>query len=357
MITVKDYRLELLDMAASIPYLRALEGTSILITGASGLIGSYLIDLLGSNNLENDQKCKIYAVGRSFEKIRQRFPEFISQPWFCPIIQDVSSFCGDGIQVDYIIHCASNAHPALYAKDPVGTITTNVFGTYQLLKYAHSVQARKMIQLSSVEIYGENRGDVECFDEMYCGSLNCNTARGGYPESKRVSETLCHSFIQAYGVNVVIARPCRSYGPTMDMSDSKATAQFIKSTLRGSDIVLKSTGLQRYSYAYVADVVSGLITLLIRGVNGEAYNISDRKSVICLKDLAELVASISGTKVVYNFPDEAEMRGFSGTMNAVLDPSKLEQLGWQAKTHLKEGMIRTISTLKNKCQTEYAEPI
>lgn len=352
MITWENYKYELTNLATNITYWDELEHSSIMVTGSTGLIGSYLVDLLCCNNILNQANCVVYPVSRSLAKLRARFPDFIGQPWFRPVIQDVSTFCGEGIQADYIINGASNAHPLLYAEDPVGTITTNVFGTYQMLRYAQSNHVRRMIQLSSVEIYGESQNETEQFNETYCGRLGCSTARDGYPESKRVSETLCHAFSQAYGTDVVIARPCRLYGPTMDMSDSKATAQFIKKALLGEDIILKSDGQQKFSYAYVADVVTALIVLLFQGKSGEAYNISDRSSAIKLKDLAELVASISGTKVVFDRPNKMECQGFSGAKSAILDSTKLEQLGWHAQTHLRDGIEKTIATLKKSVNVE-----
>lgn len=350
MITWKDYEEDLALTVLNTSDLPSLDGASFLITGSTGLIGSYLTDMLGYARLKYGYRYTVYAMSRSAEKLEKRFPDFFHRSWFHPIVQDVANFSSEGIAADYIINAASNAHPALYAQDPVGTITTNIFGAYHLLRYAAEHPVRCMLELSSVEIYGENRGDVDCFQESYCGRLNCNTARGGYPESKRTVETLCHAFCQAYGVNTVIARPCRIYGPTMELSDSKASAQFIKKALGGDEIVLKSAGDQVFSYAYVADVASALITLITRGQTGEAYNISDPHSVVRLREFAELTAQISGKEVRFEIPTEEEQRGFSGTQSAVLDSAKLQQLGWNARIHLPEGIQKTIKILSDMSQ-------
>ena len=262
MISWKDYQYDLENTLSFCSDIAKLEGKSILITGSTGLIGSYLIDLLAYYNIKKANKpVSIYALSRSDKNITQRFGSLIENEWFHSVIQDITTFNDKNISVDYIINGASNAHPALYAKDPIGTITTNVFGTYNMLKFAAETDVERVLQVSTVEIYGENRGDVSSFNESYCGVLNCNNARGGYPESKRVSETLCHAFIDANDLDIVIVRPCRIYGPTMNMSDSKATAQFIKSAVAGTDITLKSAGTQQFSYAYVGDVVSAIICL------------------------------------------------------------------------------------------------
>ena len=144
--------------------------------------------------------------------------------------------------VDYVIHLASNTHPLQYSLDPIGTITTNVFGTYNTLEFAKKQHAVRYAFASSNEIYGENRGDKELFDESYCGYIDSNTLRAGYPESKRCSEALCQAFNKQENIDVVIPRLTRSYGPTMLMSDTKAISQFIKKALANEDIVLKSEG-------------------------------------------------------------------------------------------------------------------
>ena len=128
-----------------------------------------------------------------------------------------------------------------------------------MLEFAYSHHALRCVFASSNEIYGENRGDIEKFPESYCGYINCNTLRAGYPESKRCGEALCQAYIQQKGLDIVIPRLTRSYGPTLLKSDTKALSQFLRKALLGEDIVLKSAGTQYYSYLYVADSVSGLL--------------------------------------------------------------------------------------------------
>lgn len=158
----------------------------------------------------------------------------------------------------------------LYATDPIGTITTNLIGAQNMLEFSAQHNAVRFLLASSNEMYGENRGDVEFYDEDYCGYINCNTLRAGYPESKRCSEALCQAYKQQKGLDVVIARLTRSYGPTMNMSDTKAVSQFIKRGVAGEDIILKSEGTQYFSYTYMSDAVSGLLWVLLTGENGEA---------------------------------------------------------------------------------------
>ena len=230
--------------------------------------------------------------------------------------------------------------------DPIGTITTNIIGLQYLLDFAVEHHAERFAFASSNEIYGENRGDVEFFDEDYCGYINSNTMRAGYPESKRCGEALCQAYKAQKGLDVVILRFTRSYGPTMLMSDTKAISQFIKKGIAGEDIILKSTGTQYYSYQYVADSVSGLLTILLKGENGDAYNIAEEHSDIMLKDLAAIIAGINGKKVVFEIPDAIEAAGYSTATKARLDGHKLMRLGWMPMYDIKSGMERTISILK-----------
>ena len=271
----------------SIPW-EVVHNKNILISGATGLIGSFLIDVILEKNQQDGLNCTVYALGRSEEKARNRFSKYCNDPHFVFIPYDVKEplVYSDNHTFDYIIHLASNTHPLLYATDPIGTITTNIIGLQNLLEFAVKHNTTRFVFASSNEIYGENRGDTELFDEEYCGYINCNTLRAGYPESKRCGEALCQAYIAQKGMDVIIARITRSYGPTMQMSDTKAISQFIKKGIAGEDIVLKSAGTQYYSYTYVADAVSGLLWAMLAGENGEAYNIADERSDIILKDLA-----------------------------------------------------------------------
>jgi len=326
-----------------------LKDKSIMLSGATGLIGSFLVDVILEKNQLEGLNCTVFALGRSEEKARTRFRKYCDDSHFIFIPYDVKEPLNysDDRTFDYIIHLASNTHPMLYATDPIGTITTNIIGLQNLLEFAVKHNTRRFVFASSNEIYGENRGDTELFNEEYCGYINCNSLRAGYPESKRCGEALCQAYIAQKGLDVVIARITRSYGPTMQMSDTKAISQFIKKGIAGEDIILKSAGTQYYSYTYVADAVSGLLWTMLAGEKGEAYNIADERSDIMLKDLAHMIAEINGRKVVFELPDETEASGYSKATKARLDGSKLCKLGWEPKYDIKTGLERTIQILKS----------
>lgn len=333
---------------ADLPW-KKFRNRSIMLSGATGLLGSFLVDVILEKNCEEGLNCTVYALGRNEEKAKERFSKYSESDLLKFIQYDVkSSLNRDDIRtVDYILHLASNTHPYQYATDPIGTITTNIIGLQNMLEFAVKHNTERFAFASSNEIYGENRGDVELFDENYCGYIDANTMRAGYPESKRCGEALCQAYIVQKGLDIVIPRFTRSYGPTMLMTDTKAISQFIKKGISGEDIVLKSPGLQYYSYTYVADAVFGLLTILLKGEKGEAYNIADEASDIMLKDLAAIVARINNKRVVYEIPDEVEAAGYSKATKARLDGTKLKVLGWHPMYDINSGMRRTIEILKN----------
>ena len=328
-----------------------LSGKTILFTGATGMIASVMIDILmhrNQNLAEHEQGVHIIAVSRNEEKARQRFGTYWNNEYFTYLSQDITKPLPELGEIHYILHAASNTHPRAYATDPIGTITANVQGTYQLLEYASVHKCERFFFFSSVEIYGENKNDVDKFDEQYLGYIDCNTMRAGYPESKRLGEALCNAYAAQKGQDFVIGRFSRVYGPTMAEDDSKAIAQFIRKATAGEDIVLKSEGNQLYSYTYAADAATAALYVLLYGEKGSAINIADCKSDIVLKDLAGILAKEAGTKVVFELPDQLEKAGYSTATKALLDTSRIEQLGWKAQTPIMLGLGKTIQILREQ---------
>lgn len=335
-----------------------LTGRTVLLSGATGMIGKCLIDLLMLRNDKvrdhtvcgckgkTDEPVQVIALSRNEDRARELLGSYWGREDFRYVSCDVNQPIPELGAVDYVIHAASNTHPLQYSQDPIGTIAANVDGTKNMLEYGAGHGARRFCFVSSVEVYGENRGDVEQFDEAYLGYLDCNTLRAGYPESKRLGETLCNAYGEARGLAFIIARLSRVYGPTMLRSDSKALSQFIKKAAAREPIVLKSQGTQKYSYTFVTDAVSGILCALLSGQPGEAYNVADKESDLTLGELAELLAGIGGAGVTYEIPPESERRGYSTATKAMLDASKLEKIGWRPWVHMTEGLECTVECLR-----------
>ena len=323
-----------------------LQDSSILVTGSTGQIGSMFIDVIMYKNINDTLNCKIVALARTQERIIDRFSYCIDSPYFSYICTDISSPLKTDYKIDYLLHLASNTHPLLYSNQPISTITTNILGLKNILDLSVIKKAKRIIFASSNEIYGENRGDTEYFSEDYCGYINCNSLRAGYTESKRCGEALCQAYIHEKKLDIVIPRITRTYGPTLLMSDSKALSQFLLKALSKENIVLKSDGSQNFSYLYITDTISGLFTVLLKGINGQAYNISDSHSDITLKALAEYIAKECNLKVIFELPEIKEKLGYSKVTKALLDNKLLKELGWSAKYDIYSGITRTLNILR-----------
>lgn len=331
---------EVKRIAARVQQLGCFQDKTVGITGARGMIGSELTDVLMYANCQWGLNCRIYAVVRDMQKARQRFAGYLNNEHFCLYHADVNIESLDiKDDVDYFIHAASNTHPLAYAQRPIETILTNTLGTYRTLEFAFSHHCRRYVFLSSVEVYGNPSGNIQAFTEDEGGYIDCNTLRAGYPEGKRAGEALCRAYASEKGMDYVVARLARCYGPGLLEEDTKALSQFLKNGLAGENIVLKSDGLQHYSYLYAADAVDAILFLIGNGQSGEAYNIKGKDSDVTLLQLAGMAAKLAGTQVVFHKPDmEPETAGYSKAVKAVLDGTKMERLGWQAGTTLVEGM-------------------
>ena len=337
-----------LQYSISLPFpWQNLEGKTILITGATGMIGTYLIDVLMFLCEKKQISCNVIAMARKRESFETRFFPYLRNKNLQFLQHDVNtSFENINIKADFIFHFASNTHPVSYATEPISTILTNVLGLNNLLSFAVNSNTQRFIYASSVEIYGENRGDVEKFSEDYCGYIDCNTLRAGYPEGKRTGEALCQAYISEKNLDIVIPRLSRIYGSTMLESDSKVASQFIKNAVKGENIVLKSDGTQQFSYTYISDAVNAILYCFFLGKNGEAYNVADEKSDITLKELAWVIAKTVGVEVVFDFPNATEKKGFSKATKAILDSTKLKSLGWKVMYDLENGIKRTLNVLE-----------
>lgn len=324
------------DLDKVVQQLNVPQEGNILITGATGLIGSCLVDLLMRHSF-----CHIYAMGRNSQRAEQRFADYWQQPRFHFIRHDICQSLECTENFHYIIHAASNASPNFFQQSPVEVMKSNLNGLCQLVEYGLSHHMQRMLYVSSGEVYGEGDGSV--FSEKSSGYIDILSPRACYPSSKRAAETLCASYCQEYGAQIVIARPCHTYGPYFTESDNRVYAQFIRNILNDEDIVMKSRGEQFRSWLYVVDCAVAMLLLLTKGNSGEAYNVANEESNITIRQLAEEIAKIGNKKVVF---DLAENGNTTPITKAVFSTEKLNQLGWKPLFSIEEGLAHTIQSMR-----------
>lgn len=341
------YANDLKSAVDSVQNIEALRGKAVMITGATGLIGSFLVDMLLTYNRTDSAEIDIYAVGRSIERLKNRFTGVNSDKLHL-IEHDVNTYFSYDFNTDYIIHAASNAYPAAFNTDPVGTILSNLMGTNYLLDYAKSHNTKRFLFVSSGEVYGQGDPSLDAFCESYSGYVDPTEPRSCYPSSKRAAETLCVSYTKQYALDTVIVRPCHTYGPNTTKSDNRANAQFVNNAVAGQDIIMKSAGTQMRSYCYVADCASAILTVLIKGKSCEAYNIANRDARVTIAGFAAAVANAVGKKVVFENPTQTDNAERTAITYAVLDSKKLYDLGWNGRYSVEDGVANTISVLKGE---------
>lgn len=333
MAKVSPYQQDLAKAAKLLPL--SLTG-NVLITGATGLIGGCLTDILIQFS-----ECEVYALGRNRQRAEQRFQQYWNNPRFHFLEHDICTPLDCSVDFHYIIHAASNASPNFFVQKPVEVMRANLEGLSHLVEYGLQHHMQRMVYVSSGEIYGEGDGSV--FTEESSGYIDILSPRACYPSSKRAAETLCASYNQEYQTRITIARPCHTYGPYFTESDNRVFAQFIRNVLHDEDIVMKSAGTQYRSWIYVVDCAAAILSILLKGKSGEAYNVANAESNITIRELAEKTATIAGRQVIMNLSDNGNTTPIT---KAVFSTKKLEALGWQPLFDIEEGLRHTIETMR-----------
>ena len=338
-----SYQSDILSAACtSIPW-EKLSGKNILITGATGMICSTLVEILMSRETIDYH---VFASGRNEERLNTLFSRYIGNPNFHAIQYDVQEPLHSTINFHYMIAGAGVASPQLYATDPVSVMKSNFNGVDNLLQYGVQHQLECFVYISSGEVYGE--GDGRVFTEDYSGYVNCATLRACYPSAKRATETLCIAYGSQYGIDVRIARPCHIYGPNFSQTDNRVYAQFIRNILANEDIVMKSTGAQYRSWCYVVDCALALLFITLNGKPNTAYNIADESSNITIKELAEMIAKLGNKRVVIDIPSETEKAGYNIVTKSIFSNERLKELGWRPMSTMEDNMISTIEHVRKR---------
>ena len=323
---------------AALPW-EQLDGKTVLVTGATGMLASYVTWPLLSLREQAGIRVSVIALCRDARKAEAYFGPFVGKPYFRLLLQDVCEPIPCEGPVDYVFHLAGNASPHFINADPVGIMKCNLLGTMNVLECARAWQTRKVIFASTREVYGKNE-EAKLLDEQAYGTLDPLDDRSCYPESKRAAETLLKSYYLQYGIPFNVVRIAHSYGPTMWLEhDGRVMADLMGDAVAGRDIVLKSSGEAVRAFIYVTDAVVGMFTVLFHGAAAKAYNLANETEPIRVKELARELAAIRDVQVVVS---EGEQKGYCAYRRTALDTSAIEQLGWRPQVSLQEGIRRVL---------------
>ena len=321
-----------------------LKNKTVMITGASGMVGSYMLYVLLMLNDEKHYGIKVDAVMRNVNKLPE---EIRNREDVNVVVADVTKDIPDVGDIYYIIHAASPASPLIMQNQPVETIAANTIGTFKTLELAKEKNAEGYLFISSREIYGQPDEGQEFFYENTYGFVDQLNPRSCYSEGKKAAETMCVCFHEEYGLNTKIARLAHTYGPGMSIYDGRVQADFLKNVYHNEDIVLKSEGTAVRTYTYIADAIAGMYRILLDSED-IVYNIGNEAGKVSIRDLAEILVSIypeRGLKLVFDIP-EGGTKGTAPYTLGILSSEKLRELGWNPKYSVKDGFKRTLEYLE-----------
>lgn len=318
-----------------------LDGANVLVAGATGIVGSCLVDILMSRP---GRGYEVFAMGRDAERASRLFGRHWGDAGFHFVAHDVLEPLRSSARFDFIVDAASGASPGVFAADPVGVVKTNVAGLANLMDYGLAHGMRRLLYVSSGEVYGE--GDGSAFVETDSGYVDPMRARSCYPSAKRAAETLCAAYADQYGADVVVARPAHVFGPCFTGRDNRATAQFFRNAARGEDIVLKSAGTQVRSWIYVVDCATALLHILLKGQGANAYNVADPGATLSVREMAQAVADAAGRTVEFAAAEVAESKGYTTVTRSLFDVGKLRRLGWSPMGNVQDNIRKTLKAIK-----------
>lgn len=326
-----------------------IRNANILITGATGLIGSVLVKALLNYNKHYSGGNQILALIRNEEKARNVFGRFYDDEHLLCLKGDVLQPVKCSQRIDYIIHAASETASVRMVNYPVETLWTAIAGSRNLLELAREKQVKGMVYLSSMEVFGVTESSLEQVSEENLGYIDIQKVRSCYPESKRMVENMCACYAQEYGVPVRIARLAQTFGAGVSKSETRVFAQFARSVVNKEDIVLHTSGGSYGNYVYTSDAAAAIFTLLIKGNNGEAYTVCNEATNMRIRDMAEMAAkdlAEGQIRVVYDIPESDMKYGYAPEVHMKLDASKMRSLGWIPRIGLREAYERLIAGWK-----------
>lgn len=328
--------------------LKELFNTTVMITGASGMVGSYFLYTLVKLNEDYSANIKILPLLRNLNKLDKGI---IDKDYIHPIVQDVIDEIGYEGDVDYIIHAAGPASPKIMREKPVETNFANTLGAANTLMFSKDHNTKGYLFISSREIYGDPNENQKYFTEYgRLGFIDPLVPRNGYAEGKKAAENMCAGFKSEYGLNTKIVRLAHTYGPGMSVDDGRVQADFLKNVLNGENIVLKSDGSSVRTYTYISDAVSAMFNVLLHSED-IVYNIADERNEVSIKQLAEAMVEIypeKNLKLVFDIEDD-ENKGYAPFKFGILSTEKIKkELNWSARYSVKKGFKRTLEFLQSE---------
>ena len=313
--------------------------STVLVTGATGLVGSMTVKALCCINRNHGYNVKIAAFVRSCEKAKAVFGELLERGDIELVIGDVTKPVEYDGKVDYIIHTASVTASKTFVTQPVETLMTAIDGTKNMLEFAKRKSVKSMVYVSSMEAFGITDPSLERVTEKDLGYIDVLSVRSSYSEGKRICECLCSAYANEYGVPVKIARLAQTFGAGVSVEDNRVFAQFTKSCMQGNDIVLHTEGKSMGNYCYTADAVKGLFTIMFKGADAEAYTVVNESTSMQIKEVAQLVSDKltgSKTKIIFDIPESSLTYGYAPDVTMRLSAEKLRGLGWEPTVDLPE---------------------
>lgn len=315
----------------------ALTNSTVLITGATGLIGSMLIRTLVAADEKYGLDIKVIGQIRNLEKARTVLAD---------IINKIELTTTDDVLADHIVHTVSPTTSKFFIDHPVETIRASVESTMSILKVAKKNSA-SVVYLSSMEQYGVPYENGQKMTEDKVGVIDHLNVRSSYSESKRLCECLCASYAAEYGVDVKIVRLAQTVGAGVPMTDNRMPMQFARAVVEGTDIVLHTEGKSISNFIYLTDAIKGILTVLEKGEIGQAYNVCNDGETRSVREIAELVChEVAGDKISVQIEKKDDM-GYAPDVAMYLDSGKLRELGWQAEVGMAEAYKRLVKYLRD----------
>lgn len=329
--------LERLAACSFIPW-GELKGKTVLITGATGLIGYTLASSLLYYSKVHGVGIQVFALVRDLARAREKFRGQLADQCSLTFVQgSVENLPEIPGNIDYIVHGASPTASTFFVERPVETIMTTVLGTHNVLELARKKQVSGFVYLSSMEVYGAPKTD-DPIDEKFPTGVDAMSVRSSYPQAKLLCETLCASYWGEYAVPAKTVRLAQTFGPGIAAEDNRVFAQFARAAKEGNDIILKTTGESKRTYLYTADAASAILTVLLRGETGQAYNAANPDTYCSILEMAHMVAKkLANGKIAVKMQiDKNKIFQFPPPHCFHLQVRKLKGLGWATKVDLLE---------------------